>query len=314
MPKGDTSRWNLVGRFADLTAISQFLVGIIVLFGGGSVIYGIVAALEHDSIPAWLVITLVLPVAALAILARRDRAADAGATSDAAPPARPSRDLAPGEASASMVDTAATLRRTIERATLEAALAKSFVNHTSSFITQVHEAMACVDVVEAADRLRHLRPAIFGAASEGLHRQPGETMRCAFFTLLETAEGIFLCARADHHFGHTRVVEDNPLKLDESFAGYAYRTRKAVYAPEARRDSQFQLLHVEELDDIGSIICAPGWGADVGPEPAGVLSVSSNQVGAFDATDIRFVAICAEAFAFVESLLRGLNHEEPPKR
>jgi predicted nucleotide-binding protein len=197
-----------------------------------------------------------------------------------------------------------SLETRVKAAVNDAKKARTYIVHIEEFISELRAAWEVESPSDSIRRFERMRQFVFTAIVEGAKTEPGERVWGVFFTPYNSGRRRLL--RAEHHSGHTPLIEDHPLvRSEKSIAGTAYVTRDIVYSARAQDDDRFQRLGVPDLDEIGSIICVPAYalGASRKDEPLGVLSVSSSLSEKLDKADRRFASICADVFALIEDLV-----------
>jgi hypothetical protein len=291
----NNNRRSTLGLFADIAALGHVLVLVLIVFVGGSTISGIVVLVKHGSVPAW---TLFLNVGASLLMVpayQRGR--------------RNPDDIA-------VARRIRSLEETVEKAKLEATMAKSYITHVRGFIAEIRIVWASDSPEAGIASAERLRYGIFAAVTDGLKGQRDEHIWCAYFTPVDDGTRELLRAEAGYYWGHGHEIEQNPLDRRNSLAGAAYTTGRIVHSANGKEDPRFWRTGISELDNIGSIVCVPsfGYGADAAADPIAVLSVSSSLIDKFDETDHRFAAICTEAIAFTDHLIEVFRSREQQSR
>jgi hypothetical protein len=189
---------------------------------------------------------------------------------------------------------------TAERARDQLHAATAYLSHVDDFHYLLREAF--VRPEQSLENLEKLRRVVFDTLVQGVNVEHGEHIRCAFLVPRKVGGETRLVIR--YHQGHTAMGEQKlALYADpRSIAGTAFTEGKPIYIPDAGKDPRMQKTTGGR--EIGTLYCLPVFEYGAGEAKAlGVLSVSSNRVGAFASkADEEFVSICASMIAMLEVL------------
>jgi hypothetical protein len=198
-------------------------------------------------------------------------------------------------------------RESSERAREELEITRTYLKHIVDFMGELQHALARESADEKVALLADLRRLVFVAIAQGVKRSPGEYIRCAFLEpAIEDGREVLL---TEHFEGHTAAVRKMRLELS-SVAGRAYVERRGIYEPHATESPIFQQT-AGGSHPVETLLCYPAYGfvtATSGPQPVGVISVTSSKRDAFAASDQEFIYICAQILGLIAFFSKQYEH------